>query len=89
MKPVNSVKRFSKSIVCCFFLFGLLTYAQATSTISGFVRENATGEPISYANVFLSNSGFGAASNKDGYFVITKIPNGQYEIWSIKELEII
>ena len=67
-------------MVCCFFLFGLLTYAQATSTISGFVRENATGEPISYANIFLSNSGFGAASNKDGYFVITKIPNGQYEI---------
>ena len=76
MKPPNIANKFSNSTVCSFLLFGLFTYAQETSTISGFVREDATGEPISYANVFLSNTGLGAATNNDGYFVITKIPSG-------------
>ena len=80
MKPANIAKRFSNFTVCCFLLFGLFTYAQETSTISGFVREDASGEPISYANVFLAETFLGAATNNDGYFVITKIPSGQYEI---------
>ena len=45
--------------------------AQTTSSINGFVRDDATGEPISYANVFLANTSLGAATNQDGYFVIT------------------
>ena len=80
MKPANIAKRFSNFTVSCFLLFGLFTYAQETSTISGFVREDASGEPISYANVFLAETSLGAATNNDGYFVITKIPSGQYEI---------
>ena len=80
MKPTTITKRFSNTTVYSFLLFGLFTYAQETSIISGFVREDATGEPISFANVFLSNTGFGAATNQDGYFVITNIPLGSYEI---------
>ena len=53
--------------------------AQTTSSINGFVRDDATGEPISYANVFLANTSLGAATNQDGYFVITKVPLGSYE----------
>ena len=58
----------------------LLLIAKSSSSMSGFVREEATGEPISYANVFLSNTGYGTTTNQDGYFVITKIPSGTYEI---------
>jgi hypothetical protein len=54
--------------------------SQDRSTISGFVRENASGEPISYANVFISNTNLGAATNQDGYFVISKIPVGEIEL---------
>ena len=39
------------------------------STISGFVRDDATGEPISYANVFLSETSIGSATNVDGYLL--------------------
>ena len=60
-------------MVCCL-------KAQTTSSINGFVRDDATGEPISYANVFLANTSLGAATNQDGYFVITKVPLGPYEI---------
>ena len=62
-----------------FFISGL--FAQPiTASINGFIRDDATGEPISYANVFLSNSSLGAATNSDGYFVISEIPFGFYEL---------
>jgi len=54
--------------------------AQNTSSINGFVRNDANGEPISYANVFISNTPLGAATNRDGYFVISDIPSGTYEV---------
>ncbi len=54
--------------------------SQQGTSISGFVRNENTGEPISYANVFISNSGLGSATNRDGYFVITNIPIGTYEL---------
>ena len=57
-----------KYILLLFFIIAV--NAQEMSTISGFVRDDATGEPISYANVFLSETSIGAASNVDGYFEI-------------------
>ena len=62
-------------------LFFIITVnAQEMSTISGFVRDDATGEPISYANVFLSETSIGSATNVDGYFVITYVPPGSYQL---------
>ena len=62
-----------------FFISGL--FAQPiNASINGFIRDDASGEPISYANVFLSNSSLGAATNSDGYFVISEIPLGLYEL---------
>ena len=60
--------------------FSSYLFSQGLSSISGFVRDDTSGEPISYANVFLSNSTLGAATNQDGYFVISNIPVGKYEI---------
>ncbi|MCH7731443.1 MAG: TonB-dependent receptor [Candidatus Marinimicrobia bacterium] len=51
-----------------------------SQTISGFVREAATGEPLSYVNVFVKDTYKGAATNQDGYYVITDIPPGEYEV---------
>ena len=65
-----------------FFIFFLsaFLFSKTTVDISGFVRNDVNGEPISYANVFLSNSSIGAATNSDGYFVMSEIPLGLYEI---------
>ena len=60
--------------------FSSYLFSQGLSSISGFVRDDTSGEPISYANVFLSNSTLGAATNQDGYFVISNIPVGKYEV---------
>ena len=54
--------------------------AQGKSSISGFVREAETGEPISYANVFISDISLGTATNSDGYFVFINLPQGKYEM---------
>ena len=53
-----------KYILLLFFIIAV--NAQEMSTISGFVRDDATGEPISYANVFLSEPSIGSATNVDG-----------------------
>mgnify|MGYP001482357394 CR=1 FL=1 len=63
-----------------FFISGFLFSQSMTASINGFVRDDASGEPISYANVFLSNSSIGAATNSDGYFVLSGIPSGLYEV---------
>jgi len=55
------------------FLFSLSGLLNSQS-INGFVREESSGEPISYANIFLENTSLGAATNRDGYFVISDIP---------------
>ena len=64
-----------------FFLF-LFSSAQSqqTSTISGFVREEATGEPLGYTNVFIRETSMGAAANVDGYYVLTDIPSGTHDV---------
>jgi len=58
-----------KNIFSIFFILAI--NAQQTSTISGFVRDNATGEPLSYVNVFvvIGDSYKGSATNQDGYYV--------------------
>ena len=61
------------------FIFYLLVNTLLSQSINGFVREESSGEPISYANVFLSNTVLGAATSRDGYFVITDVPKGEYE----------
>ena len=69
-----------KNIFSIFFILAI--NAQQTSTISGFVRDNATGEPLSYVNVFvvIGDSYKGSATNQDGYYVISSLFPGKYNV---------
>ena len=51
-----------------------------SQVINGFVRDDATGEPLSYANVFIKDSNLGVASGVDGYYALTNIPAGEYAV---------
>ena len=62
-----------------FLIFFSTVYSQKSASINGFIRDDKTGEPISYANVFIPSTDIGATSNQDGYFVISKVPPGLYE----------
>lgn len=53
------------------------------ATVSGFVRDATNGESLYGANVFLKETRFGTITNEKGYYVITGIPAGEYElVWS-------
>ena len=58
----------------------MLTSLKSSPSISGFVRDISNGEPISYANVFISNSTIGSTTNRDGYFALSDLQVGKYEL---------
>jgi hypothetical protein len=68
-----------------FFSFVLLlistaTIAQSTGTIRGFVYDRDNGEPVIFTNVFLKNTSFGASTDVNGYYSISRIPPGNYTL---------
>jgi len=73
-KQIISMKRIISIItLSCIF-------SQENININGFIRDIESGEPISYANIFLSDTNYGTASNIDGYYLIMNIPAGEYEL---------
>lgn len=60
-------------------LFSITAYAQ-DNNVKGFVYEKATGEPMMFCNVYLKGTTYGASTDINGFFNITKIPDGDYLI---------
>ena len=55
--------------------------AQAqTGTIRGFVYDKETGEPALFTNVYLRGTTIGSSTDVNGYFSITRIPPGSYDL---------
>ncbi len=50
------------------------------STLSGKITDLLTGEPVPYANVFLSHTTIGSSTLEDGTFAIRNIPDGKYDL---------
>ncbi len=53
-------------------------FSAKKGSISGFVRDAANGEPLPYANAYLDGTSLGGLSSIRGYFVITRVPEGNY-----------
>lgn len=51
-----------------------------TGTIKGFVFDKSTGEPIIFTNVYLYQTTYGSSTDVNGYFIITKVPAGDYTL---------
>lgn len=49
-------------------------------SIKGFVYVEKSGEPISYATVYLEGTNIGATTDINGFFSITRIPAGNYKL---------
>ncbi len=67
----------------CFILFlniftGFQDAIGQTATVRGFVYEKQSGEPVIFTNVYLYKTSYGAATDVNGYFVISQIPPGEY-----------
>ena len=62
------------------FLFALsATFGQGNATISGYINEESSGEPIIGGQVFVPGLQKGASSNEFGFYSLT-LPKGTYEI---------
>ncbi len=51
-----------------------------TGTIKGFVYEKNSGEPVIFTKVILTKTKYGATTDVDGYFTITRLPAGDYTL---------
>lgn len=60
-------------------LFSVGSYSQ-TASIKGFITENVTGEPVIFTSVYLQGTTFGSVTDINGYYVISKIPSGNYTL---------
>ena len=58
----------------------VFAFAQGDNSIKGFVYESSNGEPMMFANVFLKGTTLGSTTDINGYFSITRIPDGTYTI---------
>lgn len=73
---MNNLK---KILIFLFLPFYSFIFSQNTS-IKGFIYDKDSGEPLSFVNVFIESTNYGASTNYEGYFVITNIPTGKYNI---------
>ena len=55
-------------------------YAAITGKISGVITDEATGAPLSNATVTIVGTSSTAATNDDGYYVMTNIPPGSIDV---------
>ncbi|MFT4525549.1 MAG: hypothetical protein ACI85F_001704 [Bacteroidia bacterium] len=70
-------------ISAIFLLLCIVVIASAqTGTVKGFVYDKENGEPFLFANVFLEGTSFGASTDLNGFYQITKVPAGDYVLKS-------
>ena len=60
------------------FHFSLFTYAQGT--VKGVLFDESNGEAIPFANVILDGTTHGCVTDLNGFFLINKVPAGQYTL---------
>jgi hypothetical protein len=51
-----------------------------TATIRGFVYDKESGEPVIFTNVYLQSTNYGAATDVNGFYTISKVPEGSYTL---------
>ena len=66
--------------VVVFLFVAVVSIAQETGAVRGFVYDKKTEEPVIFTNVYLKGTTIGAATDVNGYFMISKIPVGDYEL---------
>jgi len=71
------LKKFLLIISLSLLLFNVVGFSQ-TASIKGFITEESTGEPVIFTSVYLKGTTLGAISDVNGYYVISKIPPGDY-----------
>ena len=91
------LNQFKKTIILLVFFLSVQCFSQdiGSATISGYIKDDSTGKPIEDVNVFISNSIFGASTDKNGFYKISKVPAGNHDLvasmvgYNVKTISII
>ncbi len=67
--------------IFCFVIFSITAYSQ-TGGLYGEIIDVSSGKPLVGANIYLQNTKTGAATIKDGKYIINKIEPGTYDVVS-------
>lgn len=62
------------------FVLILAFTVAAQRTIKGRVADEVTGLPVANANIFINKTSKGTTTNVDGFFKLSDIPDGKYEL---------
>lgn len=69
---------YKKFLFVVVFIVGIYGLQAQNGAIRGIVYEEISGEPAILANAYLKGTTFGASTDDHGYFLITKVPAGNY-----------
>ncbi len=68
-------------LFCSSLSFTTPIFSQAGSgTVRGFVYDADSGEPVSFASVYLEGTTMGTATDLDGFYSISKVEGGDYKL---------
>ena len=73
---MQKLKRFLGA--ACFLLIAQVMFGQ--STVKGFLKNKASGEPVMFASVSLEGTSFGVMTDSEGFYSISKVPAGTYRL---------
>src|SRR4030065_1380215 len=78
------VKNFLQTFLIIFFILFLFpigkSLAGTTGKLSGTVKDAQNGEAIPGVNVIIDGTGFGAATDVNGFYTINNLPPGNYKV---------
>jgi len=69
-----------KGIIWAVLFLTEFLFAVETGMVAGFVREASSGEFLSYVSVYLADKSMGTATNKQGYYVLSRVPEGKHTL---------
>lgn len=66
---------------CTYILLFISTFSYAQKgSITGFVYDKQTGQPMLYTNVFFAGTTLGSVTDQNGYYAITNVEAGEYNL---------
>ncbi|MEM1270452.1 MAG: carboxypeptidase-like regulatory domain-containing protein, partial [Bacteroidota bacterium] len=72
---MRSIRVLGLLVLAPFFAF-----AQERASVSGYVTDARTGETLLLANVRIAGTTTGAATNNSGYYTLTGLAPGSYDL---------
>ena len=64
----------------CLILSAAQMVAAPALSLSGYITDIKTGDPLIGANVFLQDTQYGSATDELGYYSIAGVPSGSYKV---------